>query len=93
MMKLRIDYTNKFKKELEIAIKQNRNIKELFYVIDRIANHEQLEPKYKDHQLKGKYANCRECHIENDFLLIYQIFDDYMKLLLMRLGSHSKLFG
>lgn len=92
-MRLKIDYSTQFKKELKIAIKQNRDIDKLFYVIDCIANRQQLDPKFKDHPLKGKYKNCHECHIENDFLLVYQVFDDYMKLLLMRLGSHSKLFG
>ena len=92
-MKLKITYTTKFQKELKLVIKQKRNIEKLLYVIDCIANQEQLDPKYKDHPLKGKYVNCRECHIENDFLLIYRIHADYMELVLLRLGSHSKLFG
>lgn len=73
-MKLKITYTTKFQKELQLAIKQNRNIEKLLFVIDCIANQEQLDPIYKDHPLKGKYNNCRECHIENDFLLVYRIF-------------------
>ena len=30
-----------------------------------------LEPKYKDHQLKGELKEYRECHIEPDWLLVY----------------------
>jgi mRNA interferase YafQ len=47
--------------------------------------------KYKDHPLSGKYKKYRNCHIEPDWVLIYEINDK--ELSLIRLGSHSELFG
>ena len=42
--------------------------------------------------LTGNYAGHMECHIEGDFLLIW--FDpDTDEINLVRLGSHSELFG
>ena len=32
-----------------------------------------LELKFRDHLLKGDYVDCRECHIQPDFLLIYRL--------------------
>ena len=42
-------------------------------MIEKLANGEPLEEKYRDHDLGGNYAGCRECHVEPDWLLIYEI--------------------
>ena len=51
-----------------------------------------LEAKYRDHDLTGNYKGTRECHIEPDRLLIYEIRGEVLLLMLYRLGSHSELF-
>lgn len=66
-----IKYTTRFKKDLKLSQKQNKNLDKLFNVIEKIANGEKLEEKYRDHELIGNYAGCRECHIEPNWLLIY----------------------
>ncbi|MBX0592768.1 type II toxin-antitoxin system YafQ family toxin, partial [Campylobacter jejuni] len=60
--------------------------------INRIANNETLEAKHRDHALKGNYIGFRECHIQQDLLLVYQKQDDKLILYLLRIGSHSELF-
>ncbi|WP_163226606.1 type II toxin-antitoxin system YafQ family toxin [Campylobacter fetus] len=45
---------------------------EIEYILDKLANDEILETKFKDHQLKGEYKDFRECHIKPDLLLIYR---------------------
>ena len=64
----------------------------LFEVIEKLANGEHLDQKYRDHDLTGNYKGCRECHIEPDWLLVYEIMDDILVLMLYRVGSHSELF-
>ena len=61
-------------------------------VVANLAIGNQLDTKYKDHKLVGNFVNCRECHIKPDLLLIYKIDKDMLKLSLVRVGSHSKLF-
>ena len=53
-----------------------------------------MPEKYRDHKLTNSkdYENVRECHIEPDWLLIYEIIDDELILNLLRTGSHSDLF-
>ena len=63
-----------------------------FAVIEKLANGEPLDAKYRDHDLTGNYKGCRECHVEPDWLLIYEIINDIVVLLLYRVGSHSELF-
>jgi mRNA interferase YafQ len=91
-MKYTVKFTNQFKKDLKLAKKQNKDIEKLYTVIEKLANGEELEEKYRDHDLKGNYKGCRECHIEPDFLLVYEIYNDVLVLLLNRAGSHSELF-
>ena len=91
-MKQDIQFTNQFKKDLKLAKKQNKNLDKLFEVIDILANGGTLEAKYRDHDLTGNYKGTRECHIEPDWLLIYEIQNNVLVLMLYRLGTHSELF-
>ncbi len=92
-MKYEIRFTGQFKKDLKAAEKQGKKAEKLFAVVGKLANGETLEEKYRDHGLSGNYRGCRECHIEPDWLLIYEIFDDILVLVLNRVGSHAELFG
>ena len=77
---------------MKLAKKQNKNLDKLFEVIDILANGGTLEAKYRDHDLTGNYKGTRECHIEPDWLLIYEIQNNVLVLMLYRLGTHSELF-
>lgn len=91
-MKYEVRFTTQFKKDLKLANKQGKNTDKLFEIVERLANGEALEAKYRDHELSGSYQGCRECHVEPDWLLVYEIFNDVLVLLLNRVGSHSELF-
>lgn len=91
-MKYELQFTSQFKKDLKLAKKQNKDLDKLFEVIDILANGETLDAKYKDHSLTGNYRGTRECHVEPDWLLIYEIRGDVLVLMLYRLGSHPELF-
>lgn len=91
-MKYEVKFTNQFKKDLKLAKKQGKDIEKLFAVVEKLASGEVLEAKYKDHDLTGSYKGCRECHIEPDWLLVYEIFNNTLVLMLYRIGSHSELF-
>lgn len=84
--------TRQFKKELNAAYKQGKDLSTLETVLDIIKSGKPLPPEYKEHYLTGKYKGCRECHLEPNWLLIYEIDKKQKKLYLYRLGSHSELF-
>lgn len=92
-MKYDVVITNACKKDIKRASKQGKNIDLLFEVVDRLSEGEILEPKFKDHKLSGEYEGKRECHIEPNFLLIYEIREKEIVLYLARVGSHSELFS
>lgn len=94
-VKCKVDYTNKFKKQLKKISKQGKNIDELFYVVEKLANYESLESKYRNHNLINDkiYKDCSECHINPDWLLVYKYLDNKLILLLVATGSHSEIFN
>ncbi|MBQ9879315.1 MAG: type II toxin-antitoxin system YafQ family toxin [Clostridia bacterium] len=91
-MKYEVKFTNQFKKDLKLAKKQNKDLDKLFEVVETLANGVMLDAKYRDHELSGNFKGTRECHIEPDWLLVYEIRNDVLVLMLYRIGSHSELF-
>ena len=85
--------TSRYRKDLKTIAYDKKLIDEIGVVVDLLSeNDTPLLEKYKDHQLKGNYAEFRECHIRPDWLLIYKKTKKELILLLVRTGTHSDLF-
>jgi mRNA interferase YafQ len=82
--------TSRFKRDLKKAGRQGRDLDRLKYVLETLAVPQPLPSEFKDHKLKGKWQDFRECHIQPDWLLIYSITD--FELRPARVGSHAELF-
>ena len=82
------------KRVIKRIVKQGKDVNKLKYIINELANGNDLDLKYKNHMLTNSkyYKNCGECHIEPDWLLIYRYVDNELILLLVATGSHSELF-
>jgi len=65
--------TKQFKKDINRLKKQRKDFNKLKIILDAICESKDLETKYRDHKLTGTYKQARECHIEPDWLLIYEI--------------------
>ena len=91
-MKYILKPSTKFQKDIKRIEKRGYNLGLLADVIKIIANGEELAAKYKDHNLSGNYAKCRECHITPDWLLVYELTENDLILYLTRTGTHSDLF-
>ncbi len=88
---LKIKVHNKFKKDLKLMKKRGYDEEKLWAVVDKLAAGVPLPPKNRDHALTGNYLGSRECHIEPDWLLVYEIQNDELVLVLIRTGTHSDL--
>lgn len=91
-MRYEIITTNAFKKGLKAAKKRGKDLQKLTDIVEALAEGKQLSAKHKDHALTGNYADTSECHIEPDWLLIYERIEDQLVLVLLNTGSHSDLF-
>ena len=65
------------------------NLKE---VIIMLANEKPLPEKYLNHRLIGEFKGYMDCHISNDWILIYKIEKEISLLSLYRTGTHNDLF-
>jgi mRNA interferase YafQ len=89
MRKYRIH--KKFRKDIEkLKLSGRRDIKKLRSVMNEIISSAKLSVVLRDHPLEGKWKGCRDCHIEGDWILIYEKTDDM--IIFYRTGSHSELF-
>ncbi|MBQ2658654.1 MAG: type II toxin-antitoxin system YafQ family toxin [Erysipelotrichaceae bacterium] len=87
-------YTKQYERDLKLVLRQGRDRKKIDEVISLLRTGEKLPDKYQDHSLNDSkhYKNKRDCHIQSDWILIYEIKKDELVLELTRTGSHSDLF-
>jgi len=86
-----ISRSGSFKRDYKKAEISNEDIKSLRGVINTIARRKKLNKKFRDHPLSGEWKGYHELHLKSDWLLIYKITKNELRL--ARLGSHSRLFG
>ena len=86
-----LNYSGRFKKDLKRYKNNAGKISKLFSVLQLLERDGMVPSENKPHILQGEYAGFRECHIENDFLLI-RIDEKINEIRLVRLGTHSDLF-
>ena len=59
-------------------------------IVRNLIAEQALDLKYRDHALLGQYQGTRECHIEPDWWLLYELTQH--EVVLIRTGSHADLF-
>jgi len=91
-VKYTVKPTAKFQKDLKRIQKRGLDVDLLTAVIKILAGGDALPAKYQDHPLTGSFIGCRECHIQPDWLLVYEIAEGDLILYLMRTGTHADLF-
>lgn len=87
---MKLSQTSQFKKDIKKQIKKGKDQKKLIDVIELLLSRKTLPPHNKDHPLRGSWQGRRDCHLEPDWILIYKISKDELRL--ERTGSHSDLF-
>ena len=85
-----VRYSTKAQKDLKRYRHDLPKMQELFNVLQVLASGGQLDSRYRPHHLAGNYRDCMECHVGNDFLLIWIDSDS---IYVVRIGSHAELFG
>ena len=85
-------FTSKIQRNIKLMKKRGKDLDKLKLVLNMLQKGQELPTKYKDHSLSGNFTGCRECHIEPDWLLVYEIIDSELIILLLTTGSHSDLF-
>ena len=87
-----VEYTKRFEKDVKRCVKRGLNISKLQAAANLLADTGTLPVQYKPHKLTGNYAGCWECHIEPNWLLVWEQDDFKLTLLFLHTGTHSDIF-
>jgi mRNA interferase YafQ len=85
----RIVTTRRFDKDFHRIRKRGYDLSKLQAIVDRIAKNGSPAFQYRPHKLTGNWAHHWECHIRPDWLLIYLITDDELRL--VATGTHRSI--
>ena len=85
-----LHFSTQFKKDFKRYRNNPVKLSKLNDVFRMLENEQKLPKSLFPHKLHGKYKDCIECHIEDDFLLIWT---DGNVIEIVRLGTHQELFG
>ena len=92
-MMYEILFSNQFKRSYKKCLKRGCD-KTLFEeVVTILAETGKLPQRYRPHKLSGVWQGFWECHIQPDWLLIWEQRDTELILILTDTGTHSDLFG
>lgn len=91
-MEYRLKKTSQFSAHLKRARKRGLDISVLEDVIEKLRTGQSLPAKYRNHELSGNYKGVWECHVMNDWLLLYYKDCDVLVLTLVDTGTHSDIF-
>lgn len=87
-----VEYTNRFKKDLKRCEKRGLDLRKVLDAICLLSKNGELPPSYRPHKLHGNKNGQWECHIEPDWLLVWEQNNGQMTLLFLQTGTHSDLF-
>jgi len=92
-MSYKLRTTNRFEKSVKRCIRRNYPMNELRNVMSILVETGTLPSNYYPHKLKGKKGNATwECHIQSDWLLVWEQHDEELIMLMLDTGTHSDLF-
>ena len=92
-MRYKIKVKGSFKRAYKRCLKRGFDPTLLTEALVILSDTGTLPAQYRPHKLVGKYANLWECHIQPDWLLVWEQHDDELVLILIDTGTHSDLFG
>ena len=82
--------TSRFKRDYKLAQRRNKDVTKIQQIMRDLAQETPLPAANRDHALTGNYAGLRECHVEPDWLLVYELTEE--EIIFMRTGNHADLF-
>jgi mRNA interferase YafQ len=90
---LTIRFTNGFKRSYKKCIRRGLDATVIEQAIQLLAETGTLPDSYNPHKLKGQFKDCWECHLQPDWLLVWQQDNERLVLILIDTGTHSDIFG
>ena len=87
-----IEFSNSFKKDYKLIKKRGYDLSKLHELFKQLIEKGNVDAQYLPHKLTGNYSGCWECHIQGDWLLIWETNKNVKVVRLIATGTHSDLF-
>ena len=87
---LNLKFGTQFKRDRRLCIKRGYDMTLLADTVDILRIPAALPAQNRVHTLSGNWVGYQECHLAPDWLLIYRVDGDELRL--VRTGTHSDLF-
>ena len=84
--------TNTFRKDIEKCRKRGYDMDRLKKAVQLLERDGTLPTEFRPHKLSGTFAGSWECHLNGDWLLVWEQNDTELILLFTGTGTHSDLF-
>lgn len=91
-MAYKVSISGRFKKDFKRCIKRGLDMTLITTAMDLLEASGTLPEEYLPHKLSGKRKGQWECHIEPDWLMVWEQNDNELTLLFLQTGTHSDLF-
>ena len=85
-------FTKRFESDLSRCKRKGLNLENLFSVVEMLVVEGKVPAENRPHKLRDEYSGCWECHIDEDWLLVWRQNDEQLTLLMTNTGSHEELF-
>ena len=88
-----IKFSGRFKKSYKLCIKRGLNPELMSNALRSLAETGTVPYELLPHSLHGNYEGCMECHLQPDWLLVWEKHDNELYVMMVTTGSHSDIFG
>ena len=88
-----IRFTGEFKRQMKLCERRGYDMELLRTAIQILSAEGKLPEKYQPHLLHGNREGQWECHIQPNWLLVWELRDMELVLVMLNTGTHSDLFG
>lgn len=85
---LDFDFTNQFKKDYKLMKKRGKDLNKIDEIMGMLIWEEPLPARCREHNLHGDWDGYTECHIEGDWVLIYER-EEGVQIKFAYTGTHS----
>jgi mRNA interferase YafQ len=88
-------YTKRFRRDYAKMKHSGKKIGKLDLVLEMLTDGKELPAKYGDHLLKGEWEGVHDCHVEGDWILLYELGRENGQETIMfhATDNHENLFG
>lgn len=86
-----IEMTKGFLRDLKKYRKRGGDPNRVRLILEQLRAGTPLPDSLRDHQLAGKMRECRELHVEHDWLFVYTKDGKRLRIICIWLVSHKKL--